>query len=67
MFTDDSVCLLSYNITGEGDGSKLPQLYIVKHPQTQRVGNSLYYPFERYFDSLWEASVPWDFEEYLNE
>lgn len=67
MFIDDSVCLLSYNITGEGDGSQLPQLYIVKPSQTQKVSSSLYYPLDRYFDTLWEASVPWDFEEYLNE
>lgn len=63
MFIDDSICLLSYNVMGEGDGSQLPQLLIVK--QTKRVVNSLYYPLERYFDDLWKVSEKWDFKKYL--
>jgi len=31
MFIDDSICLVSYNVMGEGDGSQLPQLHILKH------------------------------------
>lgn len=65
MFIDDSICLLSYNVTGEGDGSQLPQLHIVKPSQTQRVINSLYYPLGVYFEDLWETSDVWDFREYL--
>jgi hypothetical protein len=64
MFIDDSICLFSYNVMGEGDGSQLPQIHIVKHPK--RDVNSLYYPLERYFDDLWKVSEEWDFKEFLN-
>lgn len=64
MFIDDSICLLSYNVMGEGDGSQLPQIHIVKHPK--RDVNSLYFPLERYFDDLWEFSEKWNFKDFLN-
>lgn len=67
MFIDDSICLLSYNVIGEGDGSQLPQLHIVKPSQTQRVINSLYFPLEKYYEDLWKESDSWDFREHLNE
>lgn len=66
MFIDDSICLLSYNLTGEGDGSQLPQIYVVKPVfENTRVANTLYYPLEKYFEDLWETSRIWDFNEYL--
>ncbi len=66
MFIDDSVCLVSYNVMGEGDGSQLPQLHVTKPSQTERVINSFYYPLERYFNQLWESSGAWNFEDYLS-
>lgn len=63
MFIDDSICLLSYNVMGEGDGSQLPQIHIVKHPK--RDVNSLYYPLEIYFDDLWKVSKEWNFKDFL--
>lgn len=66
MFIDDSICLLSYNVTGEGDGSQLPQIYVIKPVfENIRVTNTLYYPLEKYFKDLWEISRIWDFNEYL--
>lgn len=67
LLIDDSICLLSYYILGEGDGSQLPQLHIVAPPQTVRVVNSFYYPFKLYFDNLWKASEKesWDYKAYL--
>lgn len=66
MFIDDSLCLLSYNLTGEGDGSQLPQIHICKPPETKRIVNSLYYPLQRYFEDTWSIAHPWDFKEYLD-
>jgi len=64
MFIDDSICLLSYNVMGEGDGSQLPQIHVVRHPK--RDVNSLYFALEKYFDDLWEESEEWDFKEFLD-
>jgi len=65
MFVDDSLCLISYNVMGEGDGSQLPQLHISKLAQTQRIENSFYYPLEIYFNQIWKSSETWDFKDYL--
>ena len=67
MLIDDSLCLFSYNVMGQGDGSQLPQLHISKSSQLQREGNTFYYPFERYFDELWDdpATEEWNFSKYL--
>jgi hypothetical protein len=65
MFIDDSLCLVSYNVMGEGDGSQLPQLHILKPSQTERVENSFYYPLEIYFNQLWKSADVWDFKDYL--
>ena len=66
MFIDDAICLVSYNVYGEGDGSTLPQLHIVKRP-TQRDVSSFYYPFREIFWSIWQKSEPWDFVRWLDE
>ncbi len=60
MFINDSFCLASYNVYGEGDGSQLPQLMLVKSAGGRDV-ESFYYPMKAYFERLWEASKPWDF------
>ncbi|MBI4828591.1 MAG: hypothetical protein HY804_07250 [Nitrospinae bacterium] len=52
MFIDDQLCLLSYNVFGEGDGSQLPQLCINKGA-SDRDTDSFYYPMKLYFDKLW--------------
>jgi hypothetical protein len=65
MFIDSSICLFSYNVWGEGDGSQFPQLHVVNAPQSQRTVDSFYYPLELYFDNLWEKAIPWNFKDYL--
>lgn len=65
MFIDDSICLVSYNVMGQGDGSQLPQLHILRAPQSQQDVNSFYYTLERYFDILWDLAKPWNFKDYL--
>ncbi len=61
MFINNSICLMSYNIFGEGDGSQLPQLHL-KRSDNQRDTDSFYYPFRLFFDLLWQDSEPWDFD-----
>jgi hypothetical protein len=65
MFIDNSICLYSYNVWGEGDGSQCPQLHVVNPPSPTRTVTSFYYPLEVYFDSLWERCTSWDFKQYL--
>ncbi len=64
MFIDDSLCLASYNVYGEGDGSDFPQLHVMSRSTVTR---SFYYAFRRHFDLLWEASEEWDFNSYLGQ
>lgn len=66
MLIDDSICLFSYNVWGEGDGSQYPQLHIVNGPQNQRTVQYFYYPLEIYFDNLWDISTPWNFSDYVS-
>jgi hypothetical protein len=61
MFINDELCLLSYNVIGEGDGSQLPQLHLTNFTHTRNV-ESFYYPFREYFEKLWVDSLPWDFK-----
>lgn len=61
MFIDSSICLVSYNVFGEGDGSQLPQLH-VKRFDNRRDVESFYYPFLLYFESLWNDATQWDFK-----
>jgi hypothetical protein len=65
MFIDSSICLFSYNVWGEGNGSQFPQLHVVNAPQSQRTVESFYYPLELYFDNLWEKATQWNFRDYL--
>ena len=60
MFIDDSLCLLSYNVFGEGDGSQSPQLHL-KNFQNRRNVESFYYPFKQYFDTYVERFLSMGF------
>lgn len=66
MFIDNSICLFSYNVWGEGDGSHYPQLHIVNLPPPKRVVQSYYYPLEVYFENLWQRASSWNFKDYLS-
>jgi hypothetical protein len=66
MLIDDWLCLASHYVFGEGDGSEWPQLH-VRRSATERDVNSLYHPFEQYFDELWGKSEVWDFAQYIEE
>lgn len=65
MFVDEHVCLASYNVFGEGDGSQLPQLLVTAANDAQREVISFFYAFRRYYDEVWSTAVDWDFEQYL--
>lgn len=67
MFIDESVCLFSYNVLGEGDGSQLPQLHFVAARDEETASHSFYYAMERYYEWLWEQADPWDFREFLHD
>lgn len=64
VFIDDSICLASPNVYGEGDGSQLPQLHLVGR-RGHAPNRSFYDVFEMYFNDLWTGSKSWDFKEYL--
>lgn len=67
MLIDRELCLLSYNVFGEGSGSQLPQLHLAAPVGSAgRDVDSLYWAFEQYFNWLWNLSDSWDFEEYLD-
>ncbi len=61
MFINDSLCLVSYNVFGEGEGSEFPQLH-VRSFQEERDVLSFYYPYRVFFDRLWQDSIPWNFD-----
>jgi len=67
MFIDRSICLASYNVFGEGDGSQLPQIHVVRAPESKREATSYYHSFELYFDHQWDSASLWDFKEYIEE
>lgn len=67
MFINDSICLLSYNVFGRGDGSQLPQIHIARARAGKHVESTLYYPLLEYYNRLWEKAKRWDFKEYLND
>ena len=64
MFIDGWLCLASHYVFGEGDGSEWPQLH-VRRRAAERDVNSLYHPFEQYFDELWDNAEIWDFAQYI--
>jgi hypothetical protein len=65
MFIDSTFCLLSYYVMGEGDGSQLPQLHLLKRPFRGRSVNSLYFAFEVLYNREWDQATPWDFKEFI--
>jgi len=65
MFINDTFCLASHYILGEGEGSQLPQLHLWRKPPGRRDIESLYSPLRRYYDQLWQEAEPWNFETYL--
>ncbi len=64
MFIDDCLCLASYSVMGESDGSQLPQLHI-RPIDGKRSVRSFYWAFRQHYDLLWNGSRTWDFQEYL--
>ncbi|HEY2094092.1 MAG TPA: hypothetical protein VGJ81_19650 [Thermoanaerobaculia bacterium] len=64
MFVNDELCLASYYVFGEGDGSQLPDVYIRRRAGKRDV-ESIYYGFRRYFDLAWESASPWDFSSHM--
>jgi len=67
MFIDQQLCLCSYNVFGEDDGSRQPQLHVIGGSGIRRDVESFYYPFYLYFQWLWQLSDPWDFSSYLED
>jgi hypothetical protein len=65
MFINDSICLASHYILGEGQGSNMPQLHVWKKPPGRRDNESLYYPLRKYYEEIWREGEPWDFKKYL--
>lgn len=66
MFIDDSLCLLSYNIFGKGDGSDFPQLHIFNSSGKQKE-KTFYYPLKIYFEQQWQKGVEWNFLKHIEE
>ncbi|OGR00424.1 MAG: hypothetical protein A2511_10465 [Deltaproteobacteria bacterium RIFOXYD12_FULL_50_9] len=64
MLIDDSLCLLSYNIFGKGDGSDFPQLHLIKSIGAQKE-KSFYHPLNLYFEQQWNEGIAWNFQDYL--
>jgi hypothetical protein len=65
MFVDDTLCLASHYVFGEGDGSHLPQLHVRKAARGGREVDSLYYAFRVYFLRAWDAATPLNYEDYI--
>ncbi len=65
MLIDGWLCLASHYVFGEGDGSQWPQLHIRRNPKRDK--ESLYYPFKRYYEELWDVSEEWDFVSRLGD
>jgi hypothetical protein len=60
MFIDGWLCLASHYVFGEGEGTDWPQLHVRRMPSERDV-KSLYEPFRRYFQELWDEGTEWDF------
>lgn len=65
IFVNDTFCLASHYILGEGEGSQLSQLHVWKKPPGRRDNESFYSPLRRYYEQLWDEAEPWNFETYL--
>ena len=61
MFINDQLCLVSYYVFGEGDGSQLPQMYVQRF-QDRRDTDSFYHPLKVYFDKIWNRAARWDYK-----
>lgn len=64
MFIDESLCLMSYNIFGKGDGSDFPQLHLINIVGKKKE-KSFYYPLQKYFEQQWNKGCEWNFQSYL--
>lgn len=62
FFIDNKSVLVSYYFMGEGDGLQMPQLHIFK-PKNKRDVENFYYAFNHYFNSLWDMSEEYDFNQ----
>lgn len=67
MFIDDSICLLSYNIFGKGDGAQLPQVIISNAASVKKKEKTLYYPLSQYYEDIWNKSEEWNFTKYIGD
>jgi hypothetical protein len=65
IFVNDTFCLASHYILGEGEGSQLSQLHVWRNPPGRRDIESFYTPLRRYYDQLWDKARIWDFQNYL--
>lgn len=66
MFVNEDLCLLSYNVMGEGNGLDQPQMHLRRHVDKHEV-ESFYFAFRSLFDNLWSSSTEWKPKEYLRE
>lgn len=65
FFIDNSCVLVSYYVMGDGDGSAMPQIRVVR-PKKARDTKNFYYAFDHYFNSLWANSEECRFNEIGN-
>ena len=65
FFIDNSCVLVSYYVMGDGDGSGMPQIRVVK-PKKARDTENFYFAFDHYFNSLWANSEECRFDEIGN-
>ncbi len=63
LFIDNESALVSYYVMGDGNGLQVPQLQIKKPNGGSDVKN-FYFPFDHYFNSLWESSEKLDIDKY---
>lgn len=63
MFINNTICIVSYNAYGKGDGSKQPQIVLKRRDEHNQVDN-FYFAFDAYFDRVWNDADTWDFHEY---
>jgi len=68
MFIDDTICLVSYNEYGKGTGSQFPQLHLksFSHQRRRQDFSSFFWPYQRYFNDIWEEAECCDLEEFIS-
>lgn len=62
FFIDNTCVLVSYYVMGDGDGSDMPQIRVVR-PKKARDTENFYFAFDHYFNSLWANSEEYSFDE----